>query len=395
MANTKISALTGATTPLAGTEVLPIVQSSTTKQVSVANLTAGRAVSAASLALTTSPLPATSGGTGSSSAFTANGVAYASSTTVLATGSALQFNGTSLGVGVTPSTSGAGKTVEVGTSVGNIIRGGGQNDMNVESNTIYNSGFKYANNGFANRFGVGVATGEFQWLTAPSGTAGNAATFTQGMTLGSGGNLLLGTTSNPSGCRFVVEGSRAASFSSTQSNIGGISASCNSSNSDEPTIYAGNGNSGSSGVGTFYSSMGNGNGAQSNTNCYHLKAITQGVNIWYLYGNGTTSFSSDARLKKNIETARNGYAEDLCKLRVVKYHWNANDDASSKELGLIAQEVEQVFPGLVQDSGDTIGEVENTKVLKGSVLPFMLLKALQEQQAMIDSLKARLDAANL
>ena len=45
MANTKISALTSATTPLAGTETLPIVQSSATKQVSVANLTAGRAVS--------------------------------------------------------------------------------------------------------------------------------------------------------------------------------------------------------------------------------------------------------------------------------------------------------------------------------------------------------------
>ena len=63
MSNSKISALTSVTTPLAGTEVLPVVQSSTTKQVSVANLTAGRAVSAASLALTT-PLPASSGGTG-------------------------------------------------------------------------------------------------------------------------------------------------------------------------------------------------------------------------------------------------------------------------------------------------------------------------------------------
>lgn len=40
-----ISALTSATTPLAGTEVLPIVQSGVTKQVSVANLTAGRSVS--------------------------------------------------------------------------------------------------------------------------------------------------------------------------------------------------------------------------------------------------------------------------------------------------------------------------------------------------------------
>lgn len=52
MADTKISALTVATTPLAGTEVLPIVQSGVTKQVSVANLTAGRAVSADSLTLT-------------------------------------------------------------------------------------------------------------------------------------------------------------------------------------------------------------------------------------------------------------------------------------------------------------------------------------------------------
>lgn len=54
MADKKISALTGATTPLAGTEVLPIVQSSTTKQVSVANLTAGRAVSMKSLDITDS-----------------------------------------------------------------------------------------------------------------------------------------------------------------------------------------------------------------------------------------------------------------------------------------------------------------------------------------------------
>ena len=44
MADKKISALTASTTPLAGTEVLPIVQSSSTVKVSVANLTAGRAV---------------------------------------------------------------------------------------------------------------------------------------------------------------------------------------------------------------------------------------------------------------------------------------------------------------------------------------------------------------
>jgi hypothetical protein len=58
MADTKISALTASTTPLAGTEVLPIVQSGATKQVSVANLTAGRAVSASSVAVTGSSAPA-------------------------------------------------------------------------------------------------------------------------------------------------------------------------------------------------------------------------------------------------------------------------------------------------------------------------------------------------
>jgi len=38
MANTKISALPAATTPLAGTEVLPIVQSATTKNVAISNI---------------------------------------------------------------------------------------------------------------------------------------------------------------------------------------------------------------------------------------------------------------------------------------------------------------------------------------------------------------------
>jgi hypothetical protein len=52
MADTKISALPASTTPLAGTEVLPIVQSSATKQVSVANLTAGRSFDALGMTLT-------------------------------------------------------------------------------------------------------------------------------------------------------------------------------------------------------------------------------------------------------------------------------------------------------------------------------------------------------
>jgi len=49
MADKKISALTGASTPLAGTEVLPIVQSGATVKVAVSDLTAGRSVASGSL----------------------------------------------------------------------------------------------------------------------------------------------------------------------------------------------------------------------------------------------------------------------------------------------------------------------------------------------------------
>jgi hypothetical protein len=61
MADKKISALTASTTPLAGTEVLPIVQGGATVKVSVADLTAGRAISATQLTLSTGNLIVSNG----------------------------------------------------------------------------------------------------------------------------------------------------------------------------------------------------------------------------------------------------------------------------------------------------------------------------------------------
>jgi hypothetical protein len=130
----------------------------------------------------------------------------------------------------------------------------------------------------------------------------------------------------------------------------------------------------------------------NNTSSAHFVGLTNNVAFWYLYGNGTTSYTSDARKKKNISTARDGYAADLCKLRVVKYNWKTDTEETPKELGLIAQEVEQVFPNLVQDALDADTDGQTYKVLKGSVLPFMLLKAIQEQQEIIGKLEARLAA---
>jgi len=82
MADVKISALPAATTPLDGTELAPIVQSGTTKRVTVANLTVGRALTASSLTLTT-PLSASNGGTGQSSYATGD-LLYANATNSLA-----------------------------------------------------------------------------------------------------------------------------------------------------------------------------------------------------------------------------------------------------------------------------------------------------------------------
>ena len=159
------------------------------------------------------------------------------------------------------------------------------------------------------------------------------------------------------------------------------------------TILAGRftNNTNTSGYHGIRASIGsNGN----NTSTYHFSGNTQGVNNWYLYGNGTTSYSSDERLKKNIETTRDGYLDDLKQLRVVKYNWKNHEDGTPKELGLIAQEVEQIFPGLVQDDLSPVSDEDSTiyKQLKGSVLPVILLKALQEAAEKIETLEARLSA---
>lgn len=127
----------------------------------------------------------------------------------------------------------------------------------------------------------------------------------------------------------------------------------------------------------------------NNTSSYIFKGATSGgTNIYTIWSNGTVTARSDQRLKKNIESARNGYAEDLAKLRVVKYNWYNHDDNSPKELGLIAQEVEQVFPGLVMT--DNPGTPEESKSVKFSVFVPMLIKAVQELKAELDTVKAEL-----
>jgi len=82
-------AITGGTISGNTTASNVTVSSGTFTNVTLSNVT---------ISSVSTPITAAEGGTGSSSAFTTNGVAYATSTSALATGSALTFDGTNLGI---------------------------------------------------------------------------------------------------------------------------------------------------------------------------------------------------------------------------------------------------------------------------------------------------------
>jgi hypothetical protein len=102
--------------------------------------------------------------------------------------------------------------------------------------------------------------------------------------------------------------------------------------------------------------------------------------------------SSDRRLKKDITTIKYGLDEVL-KLNAVSYHWRNNSD-SKLHLGFIAQEVDKIIPEIVSKSN--LSDEEFEKIAKKGTLPSdtygmeytglipVLVKAIQEQQQMID-----------
>ena len=106
MADVKISALPASTTPLTGAEVLPVVQSGVTKQVSVTNLTSGKTVASTGYQLESGGIITESGTTRTLSATDNGKVIYCTS------GSAVTINcAADLGAGfsVTIIQGGAGK----------------------------------------------------------------------------------------------------------------------------------------------------------------------------------------------------------------------------------------------------------------------------------------------
>jgi hypothetical protein len=103
---------------------------------------------------------------------------------------------------------------------------------------------------------------------------------------------------------------------------------------------------------------------------------------------------SDLKLKENIVDAT-PKLEKLCQVRVVNYNLKG-DYEQHKQIGVIAQELEQIFPGMVDETSDRDAEGNDlgttTKSVKYSVFVPMLIKAIQEQQAIITALTAQVAA---
>jgi hypothetical protein len=130
-----------------------------------------------------------------------------------------------LGLGVTPS-AWSSVAMEIGYG-GNALWGLAVNDFRLSTNLArIGGGNQYKANGAAAMYNQ--ASGGHYWYTAPSGTAGNAISFTQAMTLDASGNLLVGTTS-------LYGGEKLALVQSTN-NRGFVIQQTNASNTSPPFL---------------------------------------------------------------------------------------------------------------------------------------------------------------
>ncbi len=213
-----------------------------------------------------------------------------------------------VGIGVTPSTSSASSTLFLKNAGQSTYAGPiAYQDVNV----VYNSGAdRYISNGFATRFSS--INGVQAWFNAASGTAGNAITFTQAMTLDSSGNLLVGTTTNVNAARlklvWVTGGYGIESIASAN------------------TI-------------SYHANFGN----ASNPSAGNISTTNNATNY---------ATASDYRLKEDILPMVNALGV-VAQLKPVTYKWK-NDGSDGQ--GFIAHELQEVVEGCVTGTKDATRE---------------------------------------
>ena len=286
-----------------------------------------------------------------------------------------------LGLGVTPSAWASFSAIQIAETgcVASNAFSATNTQTYLGNNAYYNAGgFRYIYTGSAAAI-YNITANEHKWNSAAIGTAGDVIAFTNTMTLDSSGNLLVGTTSTTQSHKIVA---RVASAWNTQF-YSEFSTAANN--------Y---------GLQVYYSAAAPNNGSSDFLNCQDNSgakaAIKSNGGIYNFSANNVNL--SDRREKTNFAPASD-YLAKICAIPVQTFNYidqNMEDDGGLT-LGVVAQDVQAVAPELVMESNwaDKEQEPKMRLSIYQTDLQYALMKCIQEQQAIIESLKARLDAANL
>jgi hypothetical protein len=98
--------------------------------------------------------------------------------------------------------------------------------------------------------------------------------------------------------------------------------------------------------------------------------------IGYFDPDGNIKESSDIRFKKNIETIEKGVMDKLMQIPAVRFHKSEDDDSQIKKFGFIAQDVQKVFPDIVDEENGYLA----LPYAKFGVLAIAGLQELKEEK---------------
>jgi len=141
--------------------------------------------------------------------FTGTGTSGSRTQKLLIASSGAATFSSSVGLGVTPNNS---TDPSLESRYGLFM---GRDETNLLQNGYFNSGWKYAQSGFANRYYQDGYNGGHIWYTATTGTTGGALTWSERMRITSGGNVLIGTTTD-AGYKLDVNGTGRISSTNGQ-----------------------------------------------------------------------------------------------------------------------------------------------------------------------------------
>lgn len=113
-------------------------------------------------------------------------------------------------------------------------------------------------------------------------------------------------------------------------------------------------------------------------------------------GNASWATTSDARVKDNVRDLEAGLVQ-LRQVRPVRYRYNgcAGTPAGLEGIGIVAQEIEAVFPETVERVAATAGaegEIDGLRIFNASALTFVLINAVKELAEKVDRLEGALAA---